>query len=266
MGQPEGAILINDQRIFPVVVSSGVSGYPSDEEVSAALLRATSHAYKVPGLDIAQELGNSRVLNVVLLGAMSGLIEIDPQLWVDVIKQRVPAKALELNVKAFWQGPRGVGRLAARRQAVEEGSRMKILVINPNTSESMTAHLARELMQLKAPETELTVVNPEHGPVSIESAYDEALAIPPTLALIKQAEQDGYDAAVIACFSDPGLHAARELVSIPVIGIQEATLHVAAQLGFRFTITTTFPKRVPAKIEAVQGQRAGSPSWPRCAR
>ena len=129
---------------------------------------------------------------------------------------------------------------------------MKILVINPNTSESMTAHLARELMQLKAPETDLTVVNPEHGPVSIESAYDEALAIPPTLALIKQAEQDGYDAAVIACFSDPGLHAARELVSIPVIGIQEATLHVAAQLGFRFTITTTFPKRVPAKIEAVK--------------
>ena len=249
---PEGAILINDQRIFPVVVSSGVSGYPSDEEVSAALLRATSHAYKVPGLDIAQELGNSRVLNVALLGAMSGLIEIDPQLWVDVIKQRVPAKALELNVKAFWQGREALAARAARRPSRREGNRMKILVINPNTSESMTAHLARELMQLKAPETELTVVNPEHGPVSIESAYDEALAIPPTLALIKQAEQDGYDAAVIACFSDPGLHAARELVSIPVIGIQEATLHVAAQLGFRFTITTTFPKRVPAKIEAVK--------------
>ncbi len=128
---------------------------------------------------------------------------------------------------------------------------MKIAVINPNTSESMTEHLARELACVKGPDTEVVCVNPEHGPVSIESAYDEALAIPPTLALIKQAEADGYDAAVIACFSDPGLHAARELVSIPVVGIQEATLHVAAQLGFRFTITTTFPKRVPAKIEAV---------------
>jgi indolepyruvate ferredoxin oxidoreductase beta subunit len=116
---PEGAILINDQRIFPVVVSSGVSGYPSDEEVSAALLGATNHAYKVPGLDIAQGLGNSRVLNVALLGAMSGLIEIDPQLWVDVIKQRVPAKALELNVNAFWRGREA---LAASRLAeiVEE--------------------------------------------------------------------------------------------------------------------------------------------------
>ena len=249
---PEGAILINDQRIFPVVVSSGVSGYPSDEEVSAALLRATNHAYKVPGLDIAQGLGNSRVLNVALLGAMSGLIEIDPQALGGCDQAARACQGARTEREGFLAGARGFGRRAARRPSRREGNRMKILVINPNTSESMTAHLARELMQLKAPGTELTVVNPEHGPVSIESAYDEALAIPPTLALIKQAEQDGYDAAVIACFSDPGLHAARELVSIPVIGIQEATLHVAAQLGFRFTITTTFPKRVPAKIEAVK--------------
>jgi len=129
---------------------------------------------------------------------------------------------------------------------------MKIMVINPNTTESMTMHLAHALEPLKGPGVELTVVNPTHGPVSIESAYDEALCIPPILELVKQAERDGYDAVVIACFSDPGLHAARELVAIPVVGIQEATLHVAAQLGFRFTITTTFAKRVPAKIESVE--------------
>jgi allantoin racemase len=128
---------------------------------------------------------------------------------------------------------------------------VKILIINPNTSESMTEHLARTLAPVKGPDTEVVCVNPARGPVSIESAYDEALAIPPTLELIRQAEGN-YDAAVIACFSDPGLHAARELVSIPVVGIQEATMHAAAQLGFRFTITTTFPKRVPAKIEAVR--------------
>ena len=128
---------------------------------------------------------------------------------------------------------------------------MKILVINPNTTKSMTDHLRRELTSLANPGTELTVVNPEHGPVSIESEYDEALATPPTLALIEQAEADGYDAAVIACFSDPGLQAARELVAMPVVGIEEATLHVAAQLGHKFTITTTFPKRVPSKLEHV---------------
>jgi allantoin racemase len=128
---------------------------------------------------------------------------------------------------------------------------MKILVINPNTSESMTEHLRRELLPLKSPVTELDCVNPSHGPVSIESAYDEALAIPPTLELVRQAERDGYDAVVIACFSDPGLDAARELVAIPVVGIEEATLHLAAQLGYRFTILTSRRERVPAKTEHV---------------
>ena len=130
---------------------------------------------------------------------------------------------------------------------------MKILVINPNTTESMTNHLRRELMQVKGKDTELTVVNPEHGPVSIESEYDEAMAIPPTLELVRQAEADGYDAVVLACFSDPGLEAARELVSIPVVGIEESTLHVAAQLGHRFTILTARNQRVPGKIEHVVG-------------
>jgi len=128
---------------------------------------------------------------------------------------------------------------------------MRILVINPNTTESMTGHLRRELEGLAGPGVELTCVNPEHGPVSIESAYDEALAIPPTLELVRNAERDGYDAVVLACFSDPGLEAARELVSIPVVGIEEATLHLAAQLGYRFTILTSRHQRVPTKTEHV---------------
>ena len=59
---------------------------------------------------------------------------------------------------------------------------MRIFVINPNTTESMTDHIRRELIEIKRSETEIKVVNPEHGPVSIESAYDEALAGPPTPA------------------------------------------------------------------------------------
>jgi allantoin racemase len=131
---------------------------------------------------------------------------------------------------------------------------MKILVINPNTTESMTDHLRRELVPLAGPGTELTVVNPEHGPVSIESEYDEILATAPTVELIKQAETDGYDAVVIACFSDPGLHVGREVATIPVVGIEESTLHAACQLGYKFTITTTFPKRVASKVEHVAKQ------------
>jgi allantoin racemase len=124
---------------------------------------------------------------------------------------------------------------------------MHIFVINPNTSSSMTDHIRRELEKIKRPDTELTVTNPEHGPVSIESVYDESLATPPTLELVRQANEDGYDAIILACFSDPGLDAAKEISEIPVIGIEEATMHVAAMLGHRFSITTSGYNRVPTR-------------------
>lgn len=124
---------------------------------------------------------------------------------------------------------------------------MRIFVINPNTSESMTDHIRLELEKIKWPDTELTVVNPEHGPVSIESAYDEALAGPPTLELVRLANEQGYDAIVLACFSDPALDAAKEVSDIPVIGIEEATLHLAAMLGHKFSIMTSLSRRIPTR-------------------
>ncbi len=124
---------------------------------------------------------------------------------------------------------------------------MRIFVINPNTSESMTDHIRRELEEIKRSDTELTVVNPEHGPVSIESAYDEALAGPPTLELVRRANEEGYDAIVLACFSDPSLDAAKEISDVPVIGIEEATLHMAAMLGHKFSIMTSLSSRIPTR-------------------
>lgn len=124
---------------------------------------------------------------------------------------------------------------------------MRIYVINPNTSESMTDHIRRELEKIKRPDTELRVVNPEHGPVSIESAYDETLAGPPTLELVHKANEEGYDAIILACFSDPALDAAKEVSRIPVVGIEEATMHIAAMLGHKFAITTAFRNRVPTR-------------------
>lgn len=124
---------------------------------------------------------------------------------------------------------------------------MRIFVINPNTSASVTAHIRQELEKIKRPDTELTVVNPEHGPVSIESAYDEVLAGPPTLEQVRRANKEGYDAVVLACFSDPALDAAKEISEIPVIGIEEATMHIATMLGHKFSITTAFRNRVPTR-------------------
>jgi len=128
---------------------------------------------------------------------------------------------------------------------------MKIMVINPNTSRSMTDHLRQELERIKRPDTELTVVCAEKGPETIESAYDEAFAIPPTLELVKKANQEDYHAIIIACFSDPGLEAAKEISKIPVIGIEESSLHMAAMLGAKFTVVTPRRQRIPSKREHV---------------
>ena len=128
---------------------------------------------------------------------------------------------------------------------------MKIFVINPNTSQTMTDHIREALEGVKRPDTELTVTCPDRGPETIESAYDEAFAIPPTLELVKKANKEGYDAVILACFSDPGLEAAREVSVIPIIGIEESTLHMAAMLGARFSILTPRKQRIPSKCEHV---------------
>jgi len=128
---------------------------------------------------------------------------------------------------------------------------MKILVINPNTSISMTNQIRAALETIKRSDTELTVTCPQKGPETIESAYDEAYAIPPTLELVKKADRDGFDAVILACFSDPGLDAAKEVAGIPVVGIEEATLHMAAMLGAKFTIMTPRRQRIPSKVEHV---------------
>ncbi len=128
---------------------------------------------------------------------------------------------------------------------------MKILVINPNTSQSMTDHIRKALLPLKRSDTDLTVVCADRGPETIESAYDEAHAIPPTLDLVRKAAEEGYDAVILACFSDPGLEAAREISTIPVIGIEESSLHMAAMLGARFSIVTPRRERIPSKRQHV---------------
>lgn len=94
------------------------------------------------------------------------------------------------------------------------------------------------------PGTEVKVVDVPSGPASIESAYEEALCVPETINLIMKCEREGYDAAIIGCFGDPGLEAARELATIPVVGPCESSLLLAAGLGHKFSILTIFDSMV----------------------
>jgi allantoin racemase len=127
---------------------------------------------------------------------------------------------------------------------------MRILLVNPNTTASMTASIAAAARAVAAPSTEITAVTSSMGPASIEGYYDEALAVPGLLKEVAAGERAGAAAAVIACFDDTGLDAARAMASIPVIGICEAALSVAALVAQRISVVTTMERsRVP--IEAL---------------
>jgi allantoin racemase len=125
-----------------------------------------------------------------------------------------------------------------------------ILVINPNASIEMTDVIRDQLEQVRRPDTRLEVVRSPEAPPAIESAQDEAACIPPMLELVRAAGGRGVDAIVIACFSDPGLDAAREATNMPVVGIQESGMHLAAQLGDRFAILVPLARRVPLREHA----------------
>ena len=123
---------------------------------------------------------------------------------------------------------------------------MQILLVNPNTTASMTATAADAARRVAAAGTEIVAATSSMGPVSIEGYYDEALAVPGLLLEIARGEKAGAQAAIIACFDDTGLDAARALATIPVIGICEAALASVSFIAQRVTIVTTMERsRLP---------------------
>jgi allantoin racemase len=123
---------------------------------------------------------------------------------------------------------------------------MEILVVNPNTTASMTDKIRAAAEAVASRGTRITAVNPEIGPESIEGYYDEALAVPGLLAEIGKGEARGVAGHVIACFDDTGLDAARALARAPVVGIGEAAFHLASLVAGRFSVITTLGRSVPA--------------------
>ncbi|MDB5553002.1 MAG: hydantoin racemase [Rhizobium sp.] len=117
-----------------------------------------------------------------------------------------------------------------------------ILVVNPNTTRSMTETIADAANRVKNSTTEIRAVTSSMGPVSIEGYYDEAFAVPGLLVELAKGEREGAHAAVIACFDDTGLDAARALAGIPVIGICEAAISAASFIAQRFTVVTTMER------------------------
>lgn len=137
---------------------------------------------------------------------------------------------------------------------------MNILVVNPNTTTTMTATITAAAKSVAAAGTVITGETSATGPVSIEGYYDEAFAVPGLIAAIKAGEARGAEAAIIACFDDTGLDAARMGSTIPVLGICEAGLMAAGPLAKRISVVTTLSRSIVPLEELVErygfGRRA----------
>ena len=107
--RPGGAVLINQQHISPMSVTVGDAVYPEDDEILAAVRARTDDVTMIEGLATAERLGNTRLANTVLLGALSTRLDVPPETWLAVIERRVPPKYVALNREAFWEGRRAVG-------------------------------------------------------------------------------------------------------------------------------------------------------------
>ena len=116
-----------------------------------------------------------------------------------------------------------------------------LLIINPNTTASMTDAVATAARAASLPETQITAVNPKQGPASIQGAEDGEAALPHLFSLFDElmAGDVKFDAVIIACFDDTGLAELKRRSKIPVIGIGESAFHAAALLGASFSTVTT---------------------------
>ncbi|HSQ28161.1 MAG TPA: aspartate/glutamate racemase family protein, partial [Anaerolineales bacterium] len=118
----------------------------------------------------------------------------------------------------------------------------KIRVISPVTNPKVMAISLPIYQSIARTDTELSIVNLDQGPETIESLYEDAIAAPQVILRAIQAEKDGQQAVIIDCMNDPGLEAVREAVRIPVVGAAQAAMMLAGILCHKFSMLSTAPE------------------------
>jgi allantoin racemase len=122
---------------------------------------------------------------------------------------------------------------------------LKINVIIPVSTSKWNDHVEADYKKLKGPETLIDLVHLQQGPEAIQSEYDEAKVTPFVLEKVMDSMRHHYDAIIIYCFSDPALSAAREISTIPVLGIGESSQLFAMGLADRIGIIATVDQTIP---------------------
>jgi len=127
----------------------------------------------------------------------------------------------------------------------------RILVINPNSTEAVTADIDKAMEPLRMPGgPAIECVTLKEGPPGIDTQAHVESVVAPIAAVVKSRDND-CSAFVIACYSDPGLHAVREVTSKPVLGIAECGILTALTLGQRFGVISILRKSIPRHLRYV---------------
>ena len=134
---------------------------------------------------------------------------------------------------------------------------MRLLVINPNISESVSSLILEESRRVAHPGTEIIMRTAPYGVEYIETRF-EALLAGAAVAQVIAEEYENVDGIVVAAFGDPGLPALKEIVDLPVVGITEASLVTAALHGGRFSIVAISERIKDWYRECVEHNGLGS--------
>ncbi len=122
---------------------------------------------------------------------------------------------------------------------------MKILIVNPNSTASMTEKVKLAAQKVCHRETEIIAVNPTDTPPSIEGHFDEVMSAISLVKKVTWGETINADATLVACFDDPAIGACREIATGPVMGMCEAAMIAASVIATSFSVVTTLPRSIP---------------------
>jgi len=103
---PDGVVIVNTQKVPPLAVATGAAAYPGREELIGLYQSRAQRVVEIDALGEARALGKPAVVSTVMLGALSALMGLEEQVWLQVIGHRVPPKLVEVNVVAFRAGRR----------------------------------------------------------------------------------------------------------------------------------------------------------------
>ncbi|MCF3973215.1 aspartate/glutamate racemase family protein [Paracoccus salsus] len=129
---------------------------------------------------------------------------------------------------------------------------MKLVVINPNSTQSMTDKIIESARAVAGRHVQIEGRTAHGAPASIEGHFDEVMSATHLLREVQLAEADHADAIVVACFDDPAIGACREIATGPVLGICEAGVKAASMIATSFSVVTTLPRSVPIIEELVR--------------